>query len=204
MAVVALFILHFTGNGTTNQTSEKEKTEITANTDTLLKNAGNNGDRPLKIVYINIDSLHKNYLLYEDLIDQLRKKQEQYQRELDSKMKAFEKEVINFQETARFMSQTEGQLKQAELQEKEQKLYEMKMNLEEKFAQEEVNLNNKLMSSIYNYLEEYNKEKQYDYILGHAGLGNILLANKEFDITKEIVDGLNAKYQAEKESSQTK
>jgi outer membrane protein len=194
LAVVALFILHFTGNHT--QTAGNDA-ETGLAVDTLLKNNEATAGKPLTIVYVNIDSLHQNYLLYEDLINQLRKKQEQYQRELDAKMKAFEKEVINFQETARFMSQTEGQLKQAELQEKEQKLYEMKMNLEQKFAQEEVALNNKLMKSIYDYLEEYNKEKQYDYILGHAGLGNILLANKELDITKEVVDGLNAKYKAE-------
>ncbi len=198
LAVVVLFILHFTGNSP--ETTTADTTEQPAATDTLLKNTSAGSDKPLTVVYVNIDSLHANYLLYEDLINQLRKKQEQYQRELDSKMKAFEKEVINFQENARFMSQTEGQLKQAELQEKEQKLYEMKMNLEEKFAQEEIALNNKLMKSIYDYLEEYNKEKQYDYILGHAGLGNILLANKELDITKEIVDGLNAKYKAEKEA----
>ncbi len=140
LAVVVLFILHFTGS---HPETTAATTEQPAATDTLLKNTSAGSNKPLTVVYVNIDSLHANYLLYEDLINQLRKKQEQYQRELDSKMKAFEKEVINFQENARFMSQTEGQLKQAELQEKEQKLYEMKMNLEETFAQEEIALNNK-------------------------------------------------------------
>jgi outer membrane protein len=39
----------------------------------------------------------------------------------------------------------------------------------------------------------YNADKKYDIILSKAG-DNILLANKRFDITQDVINGLNKRY----------
>ena len=54
-----------------------------------------------------------------------------------------------------------------------------------------------LRQSIDNYIQEYNSTVKYDFILTKVG-SNILYANKAWDITKYIVEGLNAKYDASK------
>lgn len=42
-------------------------------------------------------------------------------------------------------------------------------------------------------LKEYNKSKKFDYIISKAG-DNILAANAKYDITKDVVNGLNKRY----------
>jgi outer membrane protein len=49
-----------------------------------------------------------------------------------------------------------------------------------------------LTQKINGYIQEYNAEAKYDFILTRVG-GNMLYANDALDITKDIVNGLNAK-----------
>jgi outer membrane protein len=44
-------------------------------------------------------------------------------------------------------------------------------------------------------LAVYNKDKKYDLILSKQG-DNILWANKRFDITNDIINGLNKHYKS--------
>ena len=52
-----------------------------------------------------------------------------------------------------------------------------------------------LHDSVNNFLAEYNKDKKYDIIL-RTGMANevILYADKKFDITQDVINGLNASY----------
>ena len=49
------------------------------------------------------------------------------------------------------------------------------------------------IDSIQAFLKIYNEEKKYDYVMIKAG-DNLLIANPEYDITAEIVEGLNKRY----------
>ena len=62
-------------------------------------------------------------------------------------------------------------------------------------ANEQAQLTMEMRDSIQAFLKVYNKTKKYDYIFSRQG-DNILLANKKFDITKEVVAGLNKRYKA--------
>ena len=44
------------------------------------------------------------------------------------------------------------------------------------------------------FLKEYNKTKGYSMIISNTGFDNLLYADSIYNITKEIVDGLNARY----------
>ena len=44
-----------------------------------------------------------------------------------------------------------------------------------------------------NFLNAYNKDKKYDIILTKQG-DNILYAAKRFDITSDVINGLNKRY----------
>ena len=50
-----------------------------------------------------------------------------------------------------------------------------------------------LRDSLQNFLNAYNKDKQFDLILSKAG-DNILMANKKYDITNDVINGLNKRY----------
>ena len=49
-------------------------------------------------------------------------------------------------------------------------------------------------AAINSFLKIYNKTKGYSLIISNSGFDNLLYADKAFDITQEIVDGLNARY----------
>ena len=51
-----------------------------------------------------------------------------------------------------------------------------------------------LRDSINSFLKIYNKDKGYSLIISNTQLDNLLFADKSLDITQEIVDGLNARY----------
>ena len=55
------------------------------------------------------------------------------------------------------------------------------------------NFQQKLRDSLQNFLKDYNKDKQFSLILTKQG-DNILLADKRFDITNDVINGLNKRY----------
>jgi len=52
----------------------------------------------------------------------------------------------------------------------------------------------KVWSQLNEYIQTYGKENNYDYIYGADGSGNIMYADSSFNITKEIVEFANSKY----------
>jgi outer membrane protein len=195
--VIVLFYLHFSSitepAQSENITTKNSETKISFKPDTL-KNLSGVG----RIVYINTDSLQAKYKLHEELTKKLEKRKNQYEKEVESKLKSFEKEIELFQKEAQYLTQEQGMKKQTELAQKEQDLYKLREDLTIKFAEEESKLNEKLLKSVFDYLEEYAKDKPIDLILGYSSVSNILYGNPDLDITNEIVDELNKRYDASK------
>ena len=55
-----------------------------------------------------------------------------------------------------------------------------------------------LRDSINAFLKEYNKDKKYSMIFSNTGFDNLLYADDVYNITQEILDGLNARYSSPK------
>ena len=51
-----------------------------------------------------------------------------------------------------------------------------------------------IRDSINSFLKIYNQNKGYDLIISNTGFDNLLYANPAYNITQEIIDGLNARY----------
>jgi outer membrane protein len=72
-----------------------------------------------------------------------------------------------------------------------QKLYSGFAASDEKQKQQ---YNAEIWKQINQYLEEYGKEKNYDYVLGASGNGNIMFANSTLNVTDEVIQYINKKY----------
>ena len=48
------------------------------------------------------------------------------------------------------------------------------------------------------YMDDYGKEKHYDFIFGASGQGNIMYAKEQADITTEVLDYINQRYSGAK------
>lgn len=154
------------------------------------------------IAFINIDSLLLNYRLSEDLNYDIKLNQESAQKELDTKMKQFEKDYVAFQEKLQrggFLTQQRAEQEQQKLLEKQQQLQQLEASLSNNLMVKQQTMNQQLYDSITNFLKEFNKDLGYEYILGASQGGGILYANQKRNYTDTVLNALNNRYLAGKE-----
>lgn len=187
-SVAVLFYLHFSAGKFTKENLDKPTFTRDSSSfsikDTVLK----------ATAYINTDTLFEKYLLVKDMRDDLAAEKLKLENSYSTELKKLEKEVYEFQEKAPYMTQQEGESRQLELAEKEQKLMKLERDLTARLSELEFEKNKLIQKSVVSYLEKVTKEKNYAYIFGYNGMGNVLYANPQFDITDEIISGLNEEY----------
>lgn len=181
IAVIVLYILHFSGNG--KSTSNQGGT-ATVNADA-------------KIVYINMDTLLNNYTQSRELNEAFLKKLEANRTELNIKVKNFDREAAEFRnkvENNGFMTRERAEQAQMDLMIKQQNLQKLQQEMTENAQRKQMEINRKLYDAITNFLTEYNKAKGFQLILSTTLGGNVLFAQEGFDITNEVVSQLNEQY----------
>lgn len=115
---------------------------------------------------------------------------------LESKRKKIEEEVSQFEyrcNAKTFASEEEFVQAREEIMRKEKEYIIQRDELCAEWEKENMEKGKELRDSINSFILEYNKEKGYDFILTKIG-DNIMFANNAYDITMEIIDGLNKRY----------
>ncbi|WP_297091533.1 OmpH family outer membrane protein [uncultured Draconibacterium sp.] len=184
VAVIVLYVLHFTGQGAGEGVSIKAAAETSAG--------------GLKIAYIKADSVILNYNLSEDLHDEFTKKQEAYTSEYGTKRQSFEKEAAAFQEKLQrggFLTEQRAVQERDRLVGKEQEIVKLDQELSTKLAEIQQGNNTKILENIMDYLERYNEKAGYDYILNGT---NVLIGPEANNITADVLKALNEEYAAQK------
>jgi outer membrane protein len=80
------------------------------------------------------------------------------------------------------------------LAKKEQELQELEAKLTQDIMIENQKLNQQLSDSLTNFLEIFNADGRYHVILSNSAKDNVLWAAEQYDITDEVIEGLNARY----------
>jgi outer membrane protein len=151
---------------------------------------------PLKIAYVNSDSILANYKMAIIKKNELESKSNALQAEIAQKQKAFEKDANYFQEQVNknALSQQSAQEIYEELMKEQQKIYSLQDQYSAELSQNEMDINMMLLDTLTNFLKRYNIPYGYDYILGFNKAGNIFLTNEKYDITDAVIEGLNKEY----------
>lgn len=155
----------------------------------------------LKIAYVEIDTLMSQYQFCKDYAELASVEGENIQRTLTGKQRTLEQHAAAMQkkyESNGFTSQEELNRAQQSLQAEQQALQELSERLYASFQEEQSRYNEEMRDSIQSFLKQYNKTKKYDFIMAKAG-DNMLIANQKYDITNEIVKGLNKRYKIKPE-----
>ena len=155
----------------------------------------------LKIAYVELDTLMSQYQLYKDYSEVLTRKGNNIQKTLAQKQRALESHAASFQkkyESNGFTTRDEVERAQASIQKEQNELAELADRLQNEFAMEQARINDEARDSIQSFLKRYNKTKKYDYVMVKAG-DNLLIANPKFNITEDIVKGLNKRYKIKPE-----
>ena len=158
--------------------------------------AGETSASGLKIAYVEVDSLMTQYDFAKDYSVTLQKKSNNARNTLTTKGNALQAAVNNFQQKLNnngFTSREQAASQQAAIERQQRDLQELQARLENELANETAKFNETLRDSLQNFLKDYNKDKQFSLILTKQG-DNILLADKRFDITNDVINGLNKRY----------
>ena len=186
VAVIALFALFFT--------QKPAKTAVSAEVAPVAE--GN-----LPIAYLNLDSVLTQYQFAIEASDKLMTKQEDARLKLNTKARTLQSEMADFQrklENGAFMSRDRAEQKQQDLIKKQNDLQELEAKLTNDIMVENQKLNMQLADTINNFLREFNADGRYQMIFANAGKDNILQAADGYDITAEVVEALNARYNKKK------
>ncbi len=154
----------------------------------------------LRIAYVELDSLMSQYQLYKDYEEVLTRKGTDIQNTLAQKQRKLESSATAMQrkyENNGFQTRDELERAQQSLQQQEMELQQLAAKLNNEFNEEQARINQEARDSIQAFLKIYNQTKKYDYVMIKAG-DNLLIANPKYNITKDIVTGLNKRYNTKK------
>lgn len=184
VAVIVLYVLNFTSKNN-KETASFESSGSVVEMATL------------PIAYVNTDSLLRAYNFAKDMDEALVRKQENAKLTINQQMRKLDQEVSEFQrkvENNAFLTRERGEQEQARLIKKEQDIRQQSDRLAAELALEQQTMNEKLRDNIYSFLKEYNAVKKYQIIMANNSNDNIMLADKAYDITNEVVLELNKRY----------
>ena len=151
----------------------------------------------MKIAYVEVDSIMSQYKFCKEYSLILQKKGQNIQNTLAQKQQALQAAAANFQQKVQQNAYTREQAEgvNASLQKQNNDLQILNQRLSAEFQNETDQFNKALRDSIQHYLASYNKDKKYSIIFSKQG-DNLLYADKAYDITNEIVAGLNKAYKS--------
>ena len=152
----------------------------------------------VKIAYVEVDSLMTQYEFCKEFTLILQKESTNARNTLNQKGQVLQNAAANFQQKLQnngFTSREQAESQQAAIQRQQQSLQELQARLENELANHTNKYNEGLRDSLKHFLDVYNKDKKYDLILTKQG-DNILYAAKRFDITNDVINGLNKRYKS--------
>ena len=182
VAVIVLFILHFTSKPSVSDSGSVTQGELAA--------AGD-------IVFVQIDSLVNQYDMFNDLKSELESKAQTIQSDLTKRSRTFENDVKDFQQKVQkgLITRSQAETQQQQLAMREQELQNYANQKQVEMQEEEQVLYRRVFDALNSYLVKMNQEKGFAMIISTSSATNtILLGDSGLDITKMVVAGLNDEY----------
>jgi len=148
-----------------------------------------------KIVYVDTNKLLTGFSEANTANKELEKEQKEYEKNL----KALQDSVKAQMDLMSKEFDSASDAKKTSLRKKLQKSND-DMNRYEQYGREEMMKRHqermgKILQKVNTFVAEYSKDKHYDLVLGSTANGNILYGSESrFDITNELVKGLNKRY----------
>lgn len=151
----------------------------------------------MKIAYVEIDTLLAKYNYCIDLNEVMVKKSENVRLTLNQKAKDLDRQKQEFQTKVQnnaYLTQDRAQQEYNRIAKLEQDLQNLSNKLQAELMSENEKNSLQLRDSINGFLKEFNKTRGYSLIISNTGFDNLLYADSVYNITREILEGLNARY----------
>jgi len=178
LAIILLFVLHFNSNSTPVKSS-------------ALAAGG------VKVAYFEIDSIQNSYNFFKDVREALQAKDVENAKQLTGLKNAFAIKYQELQKNGQFLSQAEIGARQQELAQLEKNYTNREQQLASEMQEESFKRLQEVKQKIEAFLVKYNKNKEFAYIFS-SNPDLMYYKDTAYDITSDIVKGLNAEYKPKK------
>lgn len=165
------------------------KTETTKEGEKVTENASG-----LKTAYIDTEKLMKEYQESKDFEAKYKAMSDRMQNELDSDMKAFQRDVQDLQQNAQSKGMEWARNREAELSRRQVTLQQKEQNYMKKFQEEGAVERDSMVSKMKAFIKDYGKEKNFDYVFGTGDAATVLFAKDSYNITEDILKLMNEAY----------
>lgn len=181
LAVGVLFYLHFSDK---SKGSKKNEAVSVAKSD----------PSGISIAYLDLDSLNEKVSYIKKKRKDLESEQLSIETEWENGYRNLENQKNNFLKRGNAITQEEAQKFQASLISQQQQVDGKKQSQLQKLNEKSVSLMDNIQKQLKGFLEEYNKEKKYTYILTTGGgLDYIIHKDSSLNITEDVIKGMNEK-----------
>ena len=153
------------------------------------------GKNDFRIAYFDIDSLQEKYQYFKDVSGQMKEKEASLSSQMDALQNSYQRRLKELQEKGPTMTQAEGEAAQREVAQMQQKFQQRQMSMEQDLKKHQVDLMTDVRNKIDNYLKEYNRAKGYAFILSYEPGFMLYYRDSVYDITNDVINGLNEQYQ---------
>ncbi len=199
VVLIAAVAVLFYKQSTTNASAGVESDESTETEQVVV--ATNESAKGASIVYINTDTLNEYYNYFKDLKQSVESANKRLEDEYGKKMESFQRDYAAYQQTAGNLSINQRAAKEQDLLKRKDEIEQLENKIRAQ-ADSFQKKSEQFQKTVYAYLEKYNEEAKHQYIFAYTQAliaGNVLLqADNTLDITKEVLEGLNAEYAAKK------
>ena len=182
LAVGVLFYLHFA--------SPKENVVAVSSTKTVP--SGN-----FRIAYFEIDSIQNQFEYFKQIKNELEARAQANSKLLGDLKTTFAGKYQELQKAAPALSQAELANKQQELMQMEKAFQGKEKMMSDEMQDEQFKKLQDVKKKIEDYLKEYNKDKGYAFVFSSSP-DLMYLKDSLYDITPDVVKGLNGLYKKKK------
>ena len=185
VAVILLFVLVL---GSRQET--QPQTDAFRANDTIV-------DIHLPLAFVNIDSLLLNYQFARESSEKLMRMEEDARASVNTRIRQLETAANDFQrrlDAGAFLSRERAEREHENLMRQQQNLQQYEARRAQELFAEQQRINEQLRDTITSFLAEFNERRNFEIIFSNTGNDNILHAKKKYDVTREVIDELNARF----------
>lgn len=160
----------------------------------VLVAAGLTSCNQQKTAYVDTTKLIEEYSEMQEVEAEFTTKSDMVKGQLDSLARTFQQEVQEYQENMGTMSTEQRQEIEEDLMQKQQAIQQRQQQMGNQLRQESDVVIDSIVGKVKDYVRDYGKENNYTYIFGSNESANIMYAEDGLDITEEILEQLNERY----------
>ncbi len=178
-----LLIMHFSSKKSNTSSSKK-----------IMGDSTNSGQQ-FRMAYFEMDSVAANFDLVKNLRTEMSKKEEAINTEMTNLTKAIQQKYTYYQNLAQAgnLSESQSDVASKEMKVMDDEMKNRKQQLDQDYNNFVMTKQNEIKTKIEDFLKEYNKTKSYSYIVSYEQ-GLFYFRDTAYNITTDVVQGLNQKY----------